>query len=86
MSVSPIEKDRMILGSLSISLAVGEATADLGFLTKDNILPVGKISHAIRDEEMVDIHSVEKYLVKDAWLSVLESSREKNKRLFVLNA
>ena len=76
--LSPIEKDRMILGSLSTSLAVGEAIADHRLLNKEDILPVGKMSDTIRDDEMVDIHRVEKYFDRDAWLLVLKSSRKKN--------
>ena len=81
--LSPIEKDRMILGSLSTSLAVGEAIAGHRFLTKDDILPVGKISDTVRDEEIVDIHRVAKYFEKDAWLSVLKSTKEKSRIDFV---
>jgi len=58
----------MILGSLCTSLALSEAIAGHRFLS--NILPVCKISDTVRDEEMVDIHCVEKYFEKDAWLSV----------------
>lgn len=76
--LNPIEKDRMILGSLSRSHAVGEAIAGQRLLNKEDILPVANISDTIRDEEMVDIHRVEKYFEKEAWLLVLESSKEKN--------
>lgn len=81
--LSPIEKDRMILGSLSTSLAVGEAIAGHRFLAKDDIFPVGKISDTVRDGEIVDIHRVEKYFEKDAWLSVLEPTKEKTRVDFV---
>lgn len=57
--LSPIDKDKVILGSLTTTLAVGDAIAGHRFLYKDDILPVGKIIDAIRDEEMVDIHRVE---------------------------
>ena len=36
------------------------------------------MSDTIRDDEMVDIHRVEKYFDRDAWLLVLKSSSEKN--------
>ena len=62
--LSPIEKDQMILGSLSMSQAVGEAIAGHRLLNKEDILPVGKMSDTIRDDEMVDIHRVEKYLIE----------------------
>ena len=62
---------RMILSSLCTSLAVSEAIAGHRFLTKDNILPVCKISDTVRDEEKADIHRVEKYSEKNAWLPVL---------------
>ena len=81
--LSPKEKDRKNLGSLSKSLALGEAIAGHRFLKKDDILPVGKISDTVRDEEIVDIHRVEKYFEKDEWLLVLKSSREKNRIDFV---
>ena len=48
-----------------------------------DILPVGKISDTARDEEMVDMHRVEKYFEKDAWLSVLKSRKEKTRVDFV---
>ena len=62
--LSLIEKDQMILGSLSMSQAVGEAIAGHRLLNKEDILPVGKMSDTIRDDEMVDIHRVEKYLIE----------------------
>ena len=81
--LSPIEKDRMILSSLSMSQAVGEAIAGKGLLNKEDVLPVGRISDTIRDDEMVDIHRVQKYFDRNAWFSVLKSSREKNSIDFV---
>jgi len=45
---------------------MSEAIAGHWFLTKDDILPVCKISDTVRDEEMVDIHHVDKYFEKDA--------------------
>ena len=54
--LSPIEKDRMILGSLSTSQAVEETIAGHRLLNKEDILPVGKMSDTIKDDEMVDIH------------------------------
>ena len=56
--LSPIEKDRMIRSSLSTSQAVGEAIAGKRLLNKEDVLPVGRISDTIRDDEMVDIHRV----------------------------
>lgn len=54
--LSPTEKDRVILGSFSTSLAVVDAIGGHRLLTKEDILPTGKISDAIKDHEMVDIH------------------------------
>ena len=54
--LSPIKKDRMILGSLSTSQAVGKTIPGHRLLNKERILPVGKISDTIRGDEMVDIH------------------------------
>ena len=68
----------MILGSLSTSLAAGEAIAGHRFWTRDDILPVGK-TDTVRDEEMVDICRVEKYFEKDVWLYVLKSTKEKTR-------
>lgn len=45
-------------------------------MNKEDILPIGKISDAIRDHGMVDIYRVEKYFEKEAWLSVLKASEE----------
>ncbi|KAJ7384354.1 hypothetical protein OS493_022467 [Desmophyllum pertusum] len=81
--LSPIEKDRVILGSLSTALAVGEAIAGHRLLNKEDILPIGQISDTIRDDEMVDILRVEKYFDKDAWLLVMKSGEEKNRIGFV---
>ena len=71
----------LTLGSLSVqctSLAVSEPIAGHRFSTKGDILPVCiEILDTVRDEEMVDIHRVEKYFEKDAWLSVLKSRKEK---------
>ena len=51
---------------------MSEPIAGHRFSTKDDILPVCiEILDTVRDEEMVDIHRVEKYFEKDAWLSVL---------------
>ena len=61
-----------------LTLAVSEPIAGHRFSTKDDILPVCiEILDTVRDEEMVDIHRVEKYFEKDAWLSVLKSRKEK---------
>ena len=49
----------MILGSLSASQAVSEAIAGHQLLNKADILPVGKISDTIKNDEMLDIHRVE---------------------------
>ena len=49
--LSPIEKDRMILSSLSTSQALGEAIAGKRLLNKEDVLPVGRISDTIRDDE-----------------------------------
>ena len=76
--LSPKEKDKMILGALSPALAIGEAMGGNRLLNKEDILPVGKISDAIRDHDMVDIYRVEKYFEKEAWLSVVKASAEKN--------
>ena len=57
---------------------MGEAIAGHRLLNKEDILPVGKISDTKRDDEMVDIHRVEKYFDRDAWLLVWKSSGEKN--------
>jgi len=73
----------LTLGSLCTSLAMSEAIAGHWFLTKDDILPVCKISDTVRDEEMVDIHHVDKYFEKDTWLSVLKSRKEKTHVDFV---
>lgn len=74
--LSPTEKDRVILGSFSTSLAVVDAIGGHRLLTKEDILPTGKISDAIKDHEMVDKHQVERYFEKDAWLSVLKARRK----------
>ena len=81
--LSPIEEDRMILSFLSTSQAVGEAIAGKRLLNKEDVLPVGRISDTIRDDEMVDIHRVQKYFDRNAWFLVLKSSREKNSIDFV---
>ena len=81
--LSPIEKDQMILSFLSTSQAVGEAIAGKRLLNKEDVLPVERISDTIRDDEMVDIHRVQKYFDINAWFLVLKSSREKNSIDFV---
>lgn len=81
--LSPIEKDRMILSSLSTSQAMGEAIAGKRLLYLRDVLPVRRISDTVRDDEMVDIHRVQKYFDRNAWFLVLKSSREKNSIDFV---
>ena len=65
---------------------MGEAIAGHRLLNKADILPVGKISDTIKNDEMLDIHRVESYFYRDAWFLVLKSSREKNCIDFVLFA
>lgn len=45
--LSPTEKDRYILFSLSIAAAANEALESLRYLGKEDILPLGKISDAV---------------------------------------
>ena len=73
----------MILGSLSSSLAVADAIGGHRLLTKVDILPTGKMSDAIKDHEMLDLHRVERYFEKDAWLYVLKASEGKNRVDFI---
>ena len=78
--LNPLEKDRVILQFFTNRFNVVAAIDGSTILSVDDLFGFNAIPDTVRDENIDDIHRVEKYFNQTGWYAAQENFHEKEKR------